>query len=153
MSEERANTDQRSNGRSGRRRYFRRRPATSGNNAGTPSKEPAAKKQESARDLSSDRPGRMGRRRRRSRSRTPLVTPRAEPTAESIVNLDDYQPPTNVFIYTHVLRPDSRDSYEFRAEHFSKVGRKLEDYEIDLSILFSEDQRAEPGDEEREPDQ
>jgi hypothetical protein len=154
MSEERANNDQRNNGRGGRRRYFRRRPATTGSSSGAPSKEPAfAKKPEGPREPVNDRAGRMGRRRRRSRNRSgPIVTPRVEPTAESIVNLEDYQPPSNVFVYTHVLRPDSRDSYEFRAEHFSKLGRRLEDYEIDLSLLFSDDQRAEADDEEHAPE-
>jgi hypothetical protein len=140
MSNEQRNTNQ-----GGRRRYFRRRPTANPSGApGAQRKDPApAKKQEGPREATPPRPGRMGRRRRRTRATGPVVTPKVEPTAESIVNLSDYQPPARVFIYTHVLRPDSRDSYEFRAEHFSKVGRRLEDYEIDLSKLFSDEQRAE----------
>lgn len=29
-----------------------------------------------------------------------------------------------------------RDSYEFRPDHFSKVGRRIEDFQIDISSLF-----------------
>ena len=35
-----------------------------------------------------------------------------------------------------MLRPASRDSFEFRTEHFSKVTRKMEDFHIDLSPLY-----------------
>ncbi|MDQ3249336.1 MAG: hypothetical protein M3Q45_09030, partial [Chloroflexota bacterium] len=55
----------------------------------------------------------------------------------------DYVPPLSIFVYTHVVRPDQRDSYEFRSEHFSKVSRSLEEFEIDLSKLFPEE-GAEP---------
>ena len=47
-----------------------------------------------------------------------------------------------VSIYTHVIRPSLRDSYEFRSDHFSKVSRRLEDFRIDLSPLFTEEGEA-----------
>lgn len=81
---------------------------------------------------------RLGRRRRRTRTRnnSPLTT-RPEAPSQEVADLTDYRPPTSVFIYTHVSRPGSGwDTYEFRAEHFSKGGRALEDFEIDLSKLF-----------------
>lgn len=86
----------------------------------------------------------MARRRRRSRSKADsTVNPKAEPAVESILEMGDYTPPTSVFIYTYISRPADRDSYEFRSEHFSKVGRRLEDYDIDLSQLYADDYRAE----------
>jgi hypothetical protein len=51
-------------------------------------------------------------------------------------------PPKPVFVYTHVIRPAVRDSYEFRSEHFSKVTRRLEDFRIDLSPLFRSEEEA-----------
>lgn len=59
------------------------------------------------------------------------------------------RPSPPVVVYTHVIRPDVRDSYEFRSEHFSKVTRRLEDFKIDLSPFFrmveEEEQRAQRG--------
>lgn len=141
MAEQKSNSGARNGGRAGRRRYFRRREGGDKTSAAeAPSRGPAPGKKGggAAPDDSAARIGRAGRRRRRTRSRAAGATPKVEQvTAESIVNLADYQPPTDVFIYTHITRPGSRDSYEFRAEHFSKVGRRLEDYNIDLSVLFA----------------
>jgi hypothetical protein len=145
MVEERQNQGQ----GGGRRRYFRRRQKA-GKNTETSSRETSAaetpkvhKTRSSEKMVAPEREERAqtaSRRRRRSRARTaPGVIPRTETPDESIVNLDDYVPPASVFIYSHILRPDARDSYEFRAEHFSRVGRKLEDYQIDVSVLFSEE--------------
>ena len=47
--------------------------------------------------------------------------------------------PQSVYIYEHSVHPELRDSYEFRPDHFSKVGRTLNDYQIDLSKLFPGD--------------
>lgn len=73
------------------------------------------------------------RKRRRSRSRrgdfrpeTPLPTEKDQ----------EYIAPRSVYVYTHVARPSSRESYEFRSEHFSRVGHTLDDYTVDLSIIF-----------------
>ena len=52
--------------------------------------------------------------------------------------LKDLPPLVPAFVYTHVIRPMMRDSFEFRTEHFSKVTRKLEDFHIDLSPLYPE---------------
>jgi hypothetical protein len=57
----------------------------------------------------------------------------------------EYVPPLSVFIYTHTVRPDMRESYEFRSEHFSKVGHSLEEYGIDVSPLFDESARVDYG--------
>ncbi len=45
-------------------------------------------------------------------------------------------PPQDVFIYSYAAHPEMRDAYEFRPEHFSRVGRTLADYQIDLTKIF-----------------
>ena len=37
-----------------------------------------------------------------------------------------------------MIRPSTRDSYEFRSDPFSKISRRLEDFHIDLSSIFPE---------------
>ncbi len=150
-------------GREGRRRYFRRRqrPAhapreghggrdqeTREGSASRAQEQPHARRRSPERQVREDQDFRQGRsgRRRRTRSKSNHNAPQRNEAVvvEDKVDTDNYVPPTNVFIYTHVSRPGSaRDSYEFRSEHFSKVGRRLEDYTIDLSILFS-DAASEP---------
>lgn len=63
----------------------------------------------------------------------------SESTLDAIAH--DYVAPQSVFIYTHVSRPANQGLNEYRADHFTKVGRRLEDFSIDLSILFGDDQR------------
>jgi hypothetical protein len=75
---------------------------------------------------------RRRRRRMRAKQRGPGETP--APAVED--TLKDLPPLVPAFVYTHVLRPAMRDSFEFRTEHFSKVTRKLEDFHIDLSPLY-----------------
>jgi hypothetical protein len=83
--------------------------------------------------------GRAGVRRRRrnknhrgdARTDQPVIPAAREP---------DYVPPQSVFVYTHIVRPGTQ-GYEFRSEHFSTVGRTLDDYEIDLSSLFDAEGR------------
>jgi hypothetical protein len=136
-------------GGEGKRRYFRRRQRVGKpleKNDG-PKETPVAKKRPEKPVPQADRTERnlhTARRRRRSRNRSgPPVDPKLEPVVvENLLDYGDYQPPVATFIYTHVSRPSNRDSYEFRAEHFSKVGRRLEDYEIDLSQLYADDNRA-----------
>lgn len=145
-------------GRDGRRRYFRRRqrpdrPPREGQGAreqeprpgqqgGRVQEQPQARRRPPERQEREDqdfRNGRTGRRRRRTRGKGGNgVTQRNEtPVIEDKVDTDNYVAPTTVYVYTHVSRPGSaRDSYEFRSEHFSKVGRRLEEYEIDLSKIF-----------------
>jgi len=84
------------------------------------------------------RKGTTNRRRRRNKSRSQSTTPRTE-QLNTFVELDaSYSAPSAVFIYTHVVRPDTRESYEFRSERFSKVGRTIEEFDIDVSSLFKE---------------
>jgi len=75
---------------------------------------------------------RSHRARRRARSRTrPQDDNR--PVAETVTN---YVAPSSVYVYTHVSRPDTGATYDFRPEHFSQVGRRLEDYTVDLLKIF-----------------
>jgi hypothetical protein len=139
----------------GRRRYFRRRqrPGRTGregngrDSGGRPGASGRNQEQPPARRRSSDRrpaeaaegrDSRPGRRRRRTRTRiNDNATPRPDTVLQEVVDVDDYVTPSSVFVYTHVSRAGSGlDTYEFRAEHFSKGGRTLEDFEIDLSKLF-----------------
>jgi hypothetical protein len=84
------------------------------------------------------RKGTASRRRRRNKSRSQSTTPRTD-QLNTFVELDtSYSAPNAVFIYTHVIRPDTRESYEFRSERFSNVGRTLEEFDIDVSELFKE---------------
>lgn len=74
--------------------------------------------------------------RRKARSRQRAAEEQRAPTGpETEV---EYIPPLSVFIYTHTTHPEMRDSYEFRPEHFSKSGRRIEDFHIDISSLFVE---------------
>jgi hypothetical protein len=77
------------------------------------------------------------RRRRRMRAKQrgqSETTTTSEPAVEN--TLKDLPPLVPAFVYTHVLRPSVRDTFEFRTEHFSKVTRKMEDFHIDLSPLY-----------------
>src|SRR3954454_24018733 len=70
----------------------------------------------------------------RAKQRGPNEKP--TPVVEDV--LKDLPPLIPSFVYTHVIRPSVRDSFEFRSENFSKVTRKLEDFHIDLSHLYPE---------------
>jgi hypothetical protein len=131
------------NNNKGGRRYFwrKKRGQKSASEESGPKEQPAAQKRAApklANNEKADRDLRTKRRRRRPRSRQGLGT---EPKVVApIAPLeDDYVSPTSIFVYTHVVRPDQRDNYEFRADHFSKVSRRLEDFDIDLSKIFPED--------------
>jgi hypothetical protein len=73
--------------------------------------------------------------RRRARSRQRYDDNRAANLEAEVA----YIAPQSVYIYEHTVHPELRDSYEFRPDHFSKVGRTLADYQIDLSKLFPGD--------------
>lgn len=134
-----------------RRRYFRRRkPATKAQEA-APKPEPRkTQEQPPARNRprsnakpevanKGDRDRRSGRRRRR-RSRTERVEPIPVVQESTLAAIEqEYTPPKAVFVYTYVLRPGAASIHEFRPEHFSRTGRRLEDFEIDLSPLFRDD--------------
>lgn len=80
------------------------------------------------------RDNRDRRRRRRMRAKQRGASETQAPVVEDI--LKDLPPLVPAFVYTHVLRPAMRDSFEFRTEHFSKVTRRMEDFHIDLSPLY-----------------
>lgn len=124
--------EERSSGKSkgkGRRRYFqpnRNKAASSPQPATSRANEPA----KAGKDTGQNRT-RRSRRRARSRQRP------AEDARTLVTEMDvDYVPPETVYVYTYSSNPELRDAYEFRPEHFSNVGRRLDDYDIDLSKLF-----------------
>ena len=121
MSEERGSGRE----RKGRRRYFRPRQERDASQPPSPAPKPAEDKAPV---------GRVRKARRRSRSRQRFADENRSSTA--VDNDIAYVPPQSVFVYTYSVHPELRDTYEFRPEHFSRVGRKLEDYDIDLSKLF-----------------
>lgn len=88
----------------------------------------------------SNNSNRPRRRRRRSRQeQSESVGMVRESTLDAIAH--DYVAPKSVFIYTHVSRPANQGMSEYRAEHFTKAGRRLEDFSIDLSILFGDNKQ------------
>jgi hypothetical protein len=139
-------------GRRSSRRYFRHRPQSERADA-LPQSQSSGRRRGSERNANYDRSERgdtrtrLGRRRRRSRAHqvdTPEIKTQ-DANLDTIANIDDYTPPQSVFVYTHVSRPGGRDSFEFHSEHFSKVGRTLEDYNIDVSVLFPDGESLAPG--------
>jgi hypothetical protein len=142
-----------------RRRYFRRRkpaaPKAQPESAPKPPPRKAAEpppkgrtrnnaRNEGGNAGKNDRDRRGGRRRRRrTRSERPEETPIVRESTLAAID-QEYKPPKSVFVYTYVLRPGAPTSYEFRAEHFSRVGRRLEDFEIDLSPIFPIEGKAKP---------
>ena len=120
--------EERSAGRNrrSRRRYFQPKK----------DKGPGAPPNEPARPVENKAPAPKARKaRRRARSRQRF---QEETRAASLEPDVAYVPPKTVFIYECSIHPELRDAYEFRPEHFSKVGRTLDDYQIDLSKLFPE---------------
>ena len=154
QSENRDNKSKSGNRKRGRRRYFRRKKS---NQADAPSKESAqqgakpdakqTKERRSKRADSSESKSGSGRSRRRKRTRTRSNRETQSRSRKTIMQEIDesYKAPEAVFIYTHVLRPDSRDSYEFRSDHFANITRKLDDFRIDLSPVLDRPPKLEPG--------
>ncbi len=130
----------------GRRYFWRKKRGQKSTEEGGPKEQssiqqPAAQKRGApkvANNEKVDRDAYTKRRRRRPRSRQG-VGPEPKVVVPVTPLADDYKAPASIFIYTHVVRPDQRDNYEFRADHFSKVSRRLEDFDLDLSKLFPED--------------
>lgn len=116
-----------------RRRYFKRKkknPDASDKGENSGNQKSSGNNQKNRSKAQQNR-----RRRRRSRSRSGNGS-----SSAPVVKLElDYTPPQSVFIYTHVLRPDQRDSYSFRSEISARTGRTLDDYDIDLSLLFPDE--------------
>lgn len=130
--------EERNSGRSRRRRYFRPKKQKEGGTPPETASKPGAKAEE---PRSGSTRSRKAKRRAHSRQR-----PAEETRTPGVTEADvAYVPPTSVFVYTHSANPDLRDSYEFRPEHFSSVGRRLEDYQIDISKLFQQDAFAADG--------
>lgn len=121
--EQNANRD-----RKGKRRHFYTRKGKEGPAQPAPS----APEQRPAESRGSMRRLRKARRRSRSRQR---AADEAKLTNGTEIETD-YKAPQAVFIYTFATHPELRDAYEFRPEHFSRVGHKLDDYTIDISSLF-----------------
>lgn len=142
--------------RKGRRRYFQTkkdgRSQPSGNQPGGQSGQSGQSNQgnqsgQSQRGQESNRrsEGKRGeeaprqrKARRRARSRQRYDEGRRSDAANLEAEVA-YIAPQSVYIYEHSAHPELRDSYEFRPDHFSKVGRTLADYQIDLSKLFPGD--------------
>lgn len=115
--------------RHSRRRFFRPQKD------GAPQQPESAAQQQSAGVKQAPQRQRKARRKARSLTRASDES-RAQLAAETDV---EYIPPKSVFIYTHTAHPEMRDSYEFRPDHFSKVGRQIGDFQIDISSLFVAD--------------
>lgn len=133
-------TDEKSGSRKGRRRYFQTKkdgkpqgPGVQGGPGGQGGQGGGGG--QPARGLENRPPAAKPRKaRRRSRSRQRFDDRNVNLEAEVA-----YVAPQAVYIYEHSVHPELRDSYEFRPDHFSKVGRTLTDYQIDLSKLFPGD--------------
>jgi hypothetical protein len=155
MAEERAGNGKGAGGRKGgdKRRFFRNKKRSRKGPGGE------AEGRQSSGEASYPQPRRTGaptsedraqyerrerrRRRRLKAKQKPYLDNRAAPAIE---------PPEPeettlkaAFIYTHVIRPSVRDSFDFRTEHFSKVSRRLEDFKIDLSSLFEPEESGSDG--------
>lgn len=126
-------------GKNNRRRALRNKRRSRKPNE-TPETRPAREPREApapARPVDkTTRENRERRRRRRMRTKQRGQADAAPQVVEDA--LKDLPPLVPAFVYTHVIRPMVRDSYEFRTEHFSKVTRRLEDFHIDLSPLYPE---------------
>ncbi len=61
----------------------------------------------------------------------------------------DAKLPESIFVYTHVLRSAELDTYGYRPDPFLNRSRSLEDFRIDLSPLFPEDDAGGGGEDER----
>ena len=136
-----------------RRRYFRRRkpaakpqetaskpePRKSQEQPAPRSRTRSNAKAEAASPSKNERDRRGGRRRRRrARSERVETAPVVQESTLTAIE-QEYTPPKAVFVYTYVLRPGAASTHEFRPEHFSRVGRRLEDFQIDLSPLFRDE--------------
>lgn len=108
-------------GKSGKRRYFRRRRRKGSGGGKQQSEEKRSQGGQGSRSKSRNR-RRSNNRRRSSRRR------RSERNEPSVVQTppqqeDDYQPPTDVYIYTHTTRPAYREglSGDFYPDHSLKL--------------------------------
>jgi hypothetical protein len=129
----------RTGGKSKRRSVRKRRDRKPGGQGSEP-RAPSPAAESGAQDKSQqDRRDRRRRRRAKSKQRQQGETSTAPAFQDADLDLPPLKP---VMVYTHVIRPAIRDSYEFRADHFSKATRRLEDFKIDLSPLFREEEES-----------
>lgn len=135
MAEEKEQPQGKSSGsgnrRRGRRRYFKRKKSDSGESQKSENNNTQKAQNGSQQRRSKAQKNRRRRRRSRSGNRSG-----SSPVTKMEIN---YTPPESVFIYTHVLRPDQRDSYSFRSEISAGTGRTLDDFNIDLTLLFPDE--------------
>jgi hypothetical protein len=135
-------------GRKGRRRYFQPKKDGRSQPAGNqPGGQAAGQSNQSgqsprAQDNNRRSEGKRGEEAPRQRKARRRARSRQRYDDNRVANLEAevaYTAPQSVYIYEHSAHPELRDSYEFRPDHFSKVGRTLADYQIDLSKLFPGD--------------
>jgi hypothetical protein len=144
-------------GRKGRRRYFQTKKdgkslSAGGQATGQSAGQAANQGGQSQRAEENNRrsPGKRGEESKRGPGKRSDEARKARRRARSRQRYDDnraanleaevaYVAPQSVYIYEHSVHPELRDSYEFRPDHFSKVGRTLADYQLDLSKLFPGD--------------
>ncbi len=143
MAEEKEKSQDKSSGsgnrRRGRRRYFKRKKNNSGDAQKTKNDNTQKNTRKNAGGDQQRRSKAQRNRRRRRQSRTGDNARSSSPQKLEI----DYTPPESVFIYTHVLRPEQRDSYSFRSEISAGTGRTLADFDIDLSLIFPDESKRE----------
>lgn len=137
MAEEKESPKNKSGGsgnrKRSRRRYFKRKKNDANDSGGGESSK--TQKKSGGEQQGRSKQSRNRRRRRRSKSRSGNGS-----NSEPVKALElDYTAPESVFIYTHVLRPEQRDSYSFRSEISAGTGRTLDDFDIDLSLLFPDE--------------
>lgn len=127
-------------GKSNRRRSFRskRRNRSKPSAESAPSRPAPAPAPTPTPTEPLDKAQRERRDRRRRRRMKMKQRGQADAAPERVVEdiMKDLPSLKPVFVYTHVIRPSARDSYEFRTEHFAKVTRRLEDFNIDLSPFY-----------------
>jgi hypothetical protein len=122
-------------GKASRRRSFRSKRR----NRNKPNAEAASPSRSAPAPTEAEDKAQRERRERRRRRRMKMKQRgQADAAAERVVEdiMKDLPSLKPVFVYTHVIRPSVRDSYEFRTEHFGKVTRRLEDFNIDLMPFF-----------------
>ncbi len=128
-----------------RRRYFRRKAGEKRPEPAPPVRVRGGTRPDNKVEAASggvERTQSTSRRRRRSKGRRSGAEARVEVAVAPIDINDNIALPPSIFIYTYTVLPDSKESYEFRSEHFSTVGRTLEDYNIDISSLFRQEESA-----------
>jgi len=123
-------SEERSGGRNrrGRRRYFHPKKEKSGAPETAPKTAPETNRPPDNKSGAN----KTRKTRRRTRSRQRVGDELRQPQEVDVA----YVAPQAVFVYTYSTHPELRDAYEFRPEHFSSVGRRLEDFHLDLSKLF-----------------